>query len=156
MPESAIKKFESGRAKFAYDCALEGKAIVSQAFEINGKWYKDKNYKSYVKRIPAMILSNGLGHTLAFILSKRKGGQSSQEKPLNAYDLIAKQIFDYLNSDATAVKFSIPKKEDEAEALVEFVVNCDPQTYRQLTNEILAFFNWLRRFAEGLIEGGED
>jgi len=32
------------------------------------------------------------------------------------------------------------------------VISCDSATYRHITREILAFLNWLKRFAEGLIE----
>jgi len=39
--------------------------------------------------------------------------------------------------------------------LVKWVISCDSSTYRYITQEILAFLNWLKRFAEGLIEEEE-
>lgn len=69
--ETLINKLEKGRAEFAYKCAEDGKKIKEKT-HIDGEWYKDDKYASYVKKIPQMILSNGLGQTLVFILSKRK------------------------------------------------------------------------------------
>jgi CRISPR-associated protein Cmr5 len=69
--ETIITKLEKGRAEFAYKCAEEGKKIISKT-QIDGEWYEDDKYKSYVKKIPSMILSNGLGQTLAFVVSKKQ------------------------------------------------------------------------------------
>jgi CRISPR-associated protein Cmr5 len=109
-------------------------------------FYKNllKNYRSYVKKIPTMILSNGLGQTLAFIKAKSK-----KEK---AYDLIYKQLTEYMKSDHTA-RIKMPQEKNE---LLEWVISCDSSTYRYITQEILAFLNWLKRFAEGLIEVEEE
>jgi len=133
LKETNITKLEKGRAEFAYKCAVEA---------------KDKNYKSeyrsHVKKIPTMILSNGLGQTLAFIKSKSKEG--------NAYELIYKQLMDYMKSEHTS-RINMPKEKND---LTEWVINVDSSTYRYITQEILAFLNWLRRFAEGLIKDKED
>jgi len=136
LKETNITKLEKGRAEFAYKCAIEAKDK------------KDKNYKSeyrsHVKKIPTMILSNGLGQTLAFIKSKSKEG--------NAYELIYKQLTVYMKSEHTS-RISMPNGEDD---LTKWVINVDSSTYRYITQEILAFLNWLRRFAEGLIKDKED
>jgi len=126
--ETAIKALEKGRAQFAYRCAEEA----------SKKNFK-KEYRSYVKKIPSMILSNGLGQTLAFIKSKAKNG--------NAYDYIYNQITDYMKSEHTS-RIRMQNNQE----LVKWVISCDSTTYRYITQEILAFFNWLRRFAEGLIK----
>jgi len=103
-----------------------------------------KNYRSYVKKIPTMILSNGLGQTLAFIKAKSEKG--------NAYDLIYQQLTEYMKSDHTA-RIKMPQEKND---LVEWVISCNSSTYRYITQEILAFLNWLKRFAEGLIEVEEE
>jgi len=158
--ETIITKLEKGRAEFAYRCAEEGKKIIRKT-QIDGEWYEDDKYKSYVKKIPSMILSNGLGQTLAFVVSKRqkpkkKDGQThnpgSSENPKNAYDLIYKQLTEYIKSDHTA-RIKMPQEKND---LVEWVISCNSSTYRYITQEILAFLNWLKRFAEGLIEVEEE
>jgi len=136
--ETIISKLEKGRAEFAYRCVE--KAI--EIFKDNSK--KQKEYKSYTRKIPTMILSNGLGQTLAFIKAKSEKG--------NTYDLIYSQLTEYMKS-AHTVRIQMPKEKND---FVEWVISCDSSKYRYITQEILAFLNWLRRFAEGLIEVEEE
>ena len=70
------KTLEQGRAEFAYKYAEAGKKLGSE-------------YKAYVKKIPMLIKTNGLGATFAFI--KSKGGKT--------YDLIHKQTFEWLSDN---------------------------------------------------------
>ena len=158
--KSEIKKLEQGRAEFAYRCAKEGVKIKSKNM-IDGEYYEDRKYGSYVKKIHTMILSNGLGQTLAFIVSKRKKDKKEKERilkagsvenPKNAYDLIYKQLTEYLKSNTTA-RIQMPADKTE---LLEWVISCATQEYRWITQEVLAFLNWLKRFAEGMIEEEEE
>lgn len=119
------QRLEQGRAKHAYDAA---KAAADA---------KVKDYKSYTKKVPMLVKSNGLGATLAYMQSKGK-----------AYETIIKNIEGWLNTDD---KFKDIYKNLEGKTLVEKVVNCSSQEYRALTIEILAYLNWLKRFADGLI-----
>ncbi|AFM05732.1 CRISPR-associated protein, Cmr5 family [Bernardetia litoralis DSM 6794] len=153
------KKLEQGRAEFAYQCAEKGNEVSLKKTDVfeNEVYYKDSKYKSYVKSIPMMIKANGLGATFAFILSKgakdKKSDKAGTEKnPKNAYDLIYLQTYNYLSSFDKLDLFDNTKKED----LVNVIISKDSSQYRYLTVETLAFFNWLRRFAEGLVKGGED
>lgn len=152
MKEPLINKLEKGRAEFAYKCAKEGKSIKNKV-QIDNEYYKDDKYTSYVKKIPQMILSNGLGQTLAFIFSKRqkiKNGDKpgSEKNPKNAYDLIYKQLTDYLKNEASS-RIKMPPDKNE---LIEWVISCDSKEYMYITQELLAFLNWMRKFAEGLEE----
>ena len=97
---------------------------------------KIKNdYKPYVKKISMMILNNGLGATFAFVYSKKKNG--------NAYELIDKQVLKW---------FHLDEKQD----LVKWIIDQESQEYRATTNEVLALFGWLKRFADGMIEDKKD
>jgi len=132
--EDVINKIEKGRAEFAYKCVKE----------VKDKNYA-KDYRSYVKKIPSMILSNGAGQTLAFIKSKSNNKE--------AYKDIYKQINEYFtNKDIPTIT-----KPENKEDILDWIVSCDSKTdYRYITGELLALFNWLRRFAEGMIEGEEE
>ena len=121
----AIKDLEKDRAKFAYGCVVEANK--------NDKIKND--YKPYVKKIPMMILNNGLGATFAFVYSKKKNG--------NAYELIDKQVLKW---------FHLDEKQD----LVKWIIDQESQEYRATTNEVLALFGWLKRFADGMIEDKKD
>ncbi|WP_250160083.1 type III-B CRISPR module-associated protein Cmr5 [Caloranaerobacter azorensis] len=67
----------------------------------------------------------------------------------NTYDIIYAQIGEWLKADEK----NLIEIENE---LVESVISLDSPDYRMVTNEVLAFLNWLRRFAEGLIEEDVD
>ncbi|RLF08628.1 MAG: type III-B CRISPR module-associated protein Cmr5 [Thermoprotei archaeon] len=123
---TTIKGIEQGRAKFAYDCVEKAK--------------NDKKYKGHIKKIPVYITTNGLGATLAFIFGKD-----------DTYKTIYSHIESWLREDQKKlIELSGQKK------LVEEITNIDSPQYRAITIEVLAFVNWLRRFADGLIEGEDE
>ena len=137
-----IRSLEQGRAKFAYDCAVIGSGIT-----------KKSEYRAYVKKIPMLIKTNGLGATFAFIKSK---SISDESKSGYAYHLIYEHTTEWLRNDPKNLL-----ELNENQDLAEKIVSLDSPQYRAATNEVLAFFTWLRRFAEGLIEsedtnGAED
>ena len=147
-----IKSVENERADKAYDFANEGlklfvasKSMIKEEQRVDlfedGIFYKDDKYKSYIKKMPAMIQSNGLGATIAFFISKR----ASQGKPRNAYDLIYKQIGDWL----------LVKNFAHEGNLVKFIISSDSTRYRALTKETLSLLAWVKRLADGLIDDSE-
>ncbi|MCL0028419.1 type III-B CRISPR module-associated protein Cmr5 [Peptococcaceae bacterium] len=102
-----------------------------------------KEYKSYVKKIPMLIRTNGLGATFAFMFSKGE-----------VYELIGEQILEWLKRNEKQILSGIEKINSFSD-LVKYSVSLNSPEYRALTIEVLAFLNWLKRFAEGLIEGEE-
>lgn len=120
----AVKNLEIERAKFAYNKVKE----VGQ----------DKDYKSHVKKLPQMILNNGLGNAIAFINSKSNGNSSSSK----AYGKLYSHIEDYLKKEG-----SLQQGKDLMSVIVE-----NSEKYLSLTKEILAYVKWLKRFAEGMIK----
>lgn len=123
---TTIKGIEQGRAKFAYDCIKQVK--------------DNKKYKGHIKRIPTYIITNGLGATLAFIFGKD-----------DTYKTIYSHIESWLKKDE---KHLIDLS--NGKTLVEEIVEIDSSRYRAITIEVLAFVNWLKRFADGLIEEEEE
>lgn len=122
----SVKNLEIERAKFAYGKVRE----VGQ----------NKDYKSYVKKLPQMILNNGLGNAMAFIKSKSNGNSSSSA----AYKKLYSHIEDYLEEKGFL---------QQGEDLMSVIVNMDSKTYLLCTKEVLAYVKWLKRFAEGMIQG---
>jgi CRISPR-associated protein Cmr5 len=123
---TTIKGLEQGRAEFAYECVESVKS--------------DKKYKGHIKKIPTYIKTNGLGATLAFIFGKD-----------DTYKKIYSHIEDWLRKDEKKlINLS------EGKELVKEIIRIDSPEYRAVTIEILTFINWLKRFAEGLIEDGEN
>lgn len=173
MPNiTTLKGIEQGRAAYAYECAVEGKVIFNQtaqirdnekedSFKYDGKFFKDDKYKAYVKRFSMLVKTNGLGASVAFVLSKQKKTDKEQREPghhknpKNAYDLIYKQIWEWLNREGK--QYLIQKKDGSLYTdLAEATISMESNQYRSLTVEILALFTWLRRYAEGLINSEDD
>lgn len=132
-----VNDLEKERAKFAYMCVSKIIEKYPNIMDENTKKSvpskQQKEYKSYVKKIPMMILNNGLRATFAFIYSKKQKNE--------AYDLIYKQTTEWLK----------PEKN-----LIKWIINQESQEYKATTNEVLALFNWLKRFADGMIEEEEN
>lgn len=130
------KKLEQGRAEFAYKCAEGGNGIS-----------KKKEYKAYVKKIPMLVKTNGLGAAIAFVKAK---SDKDESKAGYAYALIYKQTTDWLKQEPKGL---IIDRLNKNEDLVKVLTDLNSPEYRAVTNEVLAFFVWLKRFAAGLIEG---
>ena len=164
---SNMKKTELNRAKFAYNCvknaeeALKGEELIFESLHDakrynlkENKYFKtSKYYKSYVKKVPTLIQVNGLAGTFAFIFSKMTKKKDNKEKgtkqnPYGDWDLIYFQTWEWLNQNY--------KVNDKDKELVEWIIEQNPKLYKAITIEVLAFFSWLKRFAEGMIEGEEN
>ncbi len=113
---------EQGRAEYAYECAQNG---------MDRNQNKPDEYKSYAKKIPMLIKTNGLGATLAFMQSK--GG---------TYNLLLNQTKEWL---VKAPLFGVEENDD----LIQKIISMDSAEYRAVTIEVLALYSWIRRFAEG-------
>ena len=125
----AIRDIEKERAKFAYEKVEE---------VINDNSVKDSEYKSYCKKIPSYIQTNGLSATFAFIFSKNNA----------AYTLIYKQVDEWLKK-----RYSSDSDIKGDNELMEKLIKFDSNKYKKVTIEVIALFTWLRRFAEGKISG---
>ncbi len=148
---------EQGRATFAFNCA--NSALKTQkrnriSEENNAEYYESTNYKSYVKKLPMLIKTNGFGAALAFVFAKRakmkKGINPGQkENPKNAYDLIYEQLTQWLMKESQVTQSLFKGKSTE---LSEAVIQLLSPEYRTVAVETLALVAWMSRFAEGLIK----
>jgi CRISPR-associated protein Cmr5 len=87
-------------------------------------------YKTRAKNLPAMIQINGLGSTMAFLLSKPKK---------TAY----KRIYKHISKWITAFN-----QLDYQDDLMSLIRNEDMQTYRRATTEAIEYAIWLKRYVE--------
>lgn len=123
---SNIENIEHERAKVAYDC------IKNVAKENIDK----KEYRSIVLKTPTLIITNGLGQTLAFLKAKCGGNNNVPEGRLY------KDIEEWLK------KCQIIKGNGE---LIEEIINLPNERFRYATSETLSFLAWMKRFAEALL-----
>lgn len=123
---------EQGRAAYAYQCAEAGASLD-----------KKKEYKAYVKKMPMLIKTNGLGAAVAFAFAKGSKGGNIQEK--DPWGLLYKQLEEWLRNNHHL-------KMDQNQ-LAKALTSSDSASYRATTVEVLALLNWIKRFADALIEG---
>jgi CRISPR type III-B/RAMP module-associated protein Cmr5 len=132
---STMKSIAQARAKFAWECACA-----------NGK---DEGYGSLVGKIPTYIKTNGLLNTLAFLYSKSKND--------NREEKLLKQICNWLTGQnlptgVTAFPMiessKLAKGATFQETVLNYLMTSEAKDLIQCTTEVLALFNWLRRFAK--------
>ncbi|PWA13085.1 type III-B CRISPR module-associated protein Cmr5 [Pueribacillus theae] len=126
MVNQSIHLVESGRAKFAYD-------MVKQLMKNNNS--KKEEVRSYIKRLPLMIQTNGLGQALAFYYSKEKEHQD-----------IYKVISTWFSPKEKHTFITID------EELIYAITKMNRSTYRMITNEVIELLIWMRRFADGYMK----
>lgn len=130
-----LHTLEQERAKLAW----------SQVTEESTKSFGD-NYRSIVRKAPAMIKINGLGQFLAFLLAKAGESARRIEEPRNnpskPEGLLYRHIGTWLACEQSPVWLP------PGDSLMERVVSCDSRVYRHATAETLAYLGWLKRFAE--------
>jgi len=162
MSETTLRRsLEQERATFAYQCVQEvieckwkdkenREKLTYQCTDEKEPHKNCAKYKAYVKKIPMLIKTNGLAATFAYV--KAKSDQDCNKKGY-AYHLIYQQTEDWLRkSDTTKAIF---EKEQKGQ-LIQILINQESPRYRQLSTEVMALFVWLKRAAEGLIEGEDE
>lgn len=90
-----------------------------------------KKYGSLVRGLPALVQSDGLGQTLAFL--KAKAGGKQDKEHMVAYNHIAGWVSQELGAQGD---------------LLEWLLKQSTTDYRRATAETLAYLSWLKRFAE--------
>jgi CRISPR-associated protein Cmr5 len=103
-----------------------------------------QSYASHVKKLPMLVLTNGLGPALAFLRAKGKNDRTAEEEAL--YQQMSKWV--------TA---QIWGGEGDAGLLLKLIAPASgSDVYRRATVEALAFLEWLKRFAEAVLEPEPD
>lgn len=149
---------ERERAKYAYECV---ESIASEYSHLK------KNYKSYVRKLPALIKANGLAGAIAFVFSKKDNDKSKSDY---AYKLIYEQSQSWLMEKSSLGKLLFKNGYDQTvknhvqpeanqvqddKRFIENIINLDIESYRLATTELLALYKWMARFAEGMLGGDE-
>ncbi len=131
----SVSMVANQRAEFAYKCVDN---IADEDYKVAQK------YKSYSKRIMAMIRINGLLATITYL----KASISNQDEG-KAYRQLYEDIDSWLKSKECPVNFVYKKEKKE---LIDTLISLTSDEYRVVAKEIMEFTNWLRRFAEGMIK----
>lgn len=125
------------RAQYAWACI--------EAIQ-DGKQRTD--YTSTVRKAPSLIISNGLGLALAFLLSKGKNKAGTAADAHNPEGRLYLHLQDWLCDKEGAPLKPRVKDAKNPYRLVDALVDSPSSLYRQVTTETLAILEWLKRFAE--------
>ena len=124
------------RLEFAWKCAQKGQE-------------KGKEYTSAVRKMPALLLNNGLNTTFAFVYSKgskkEKTSKSQREKTKskeNHWDFISKNAQEWLSMEHSPVK-SLFKGD---EGLIKVLIDIEHDQQRYILRELLTLFAAIKRF----------
>jgi CRISPR-associated protein Cmr5 len=130
MP-SALRTLEQERAKHAWDCVQE---VKDKYKHIAG------DYRAIAVKVPSLIVTNGLGQTLAFLKAKGKGESG------NEHEVLYRHLTDWVG-----------RKVNANGDLLNWLLNtATSQQYRLATMEALALLQWLKRFAEAELPKGRE
>ena len=115
-----MRTLEQKRAKFAWE-------------KVQGQ---SGDYRNLVKSLPAMIMSNGLMQTLAFLEGKGKDHHKN----------LVKHIIEWMS------KGKIIDQNSDFRKVMEKLYSCSSQEYQRITEEILALLRWLRQLVDAAID----
>lgn len=123
MEKTHRNTLEQGRALHAYNAAQKG--------------IKDfkKDYLSFVNDMPMLIKTNGLGAAIAFATYKNKASM-----------LVYEQLKDWLTEKDPKGLIELKANERLSGKLTEI----NSTEYKAVTIEVMAWLNWLRKFAKGI------
>lgn len=109
----------------------------------------DKDLSTFIVGTPTMILQNGLGQTMAFLLSKCDGKFNDNEKPSSdkfKYLFTFKAIAGWSNKINSSIGVSPEKFFSELSKI-------EQQDYLTLQEEALKMLQWLKRYAKAFQKG---
>ena len=109
---------------------------------MNGSTRISSDLATFIVGTPTMILQNGLGQTMAFLLAKCPGEQHPGNKHYFTFNAIVQW--------SHQVKPVIPT---EAMAFFTAVSNLEQQDYLTLQDEALKMLQWLKRYARAFQQG---
>jgi CRISPR-associated protein Cmr5 len=150
---------EQLRAKAAWECATAAKSKNPRAY---------KEYVNQVKKLPSLIMTNGLGQTLAFLAAKAKTKEDERTKQKTidtgkTEGLLYTHIEGWLTrTSQEGEPYRAPYSEAlngegaEPARLLFRIARADSATYRRATTEALAFCSWLKSCADALQESKTD
>lgn len=168
MGKTEIRNLEQEKTYFAYNrinmflntkeeyIELLNEEIKEQKKEITKeeaeekaeeKWKEHiKEYKSYLRRLPTLIIKNGLIQTLLYIKKRTN-------KKLNAWYYIYIAIEEWIIKEDYFGVVEILEDQNNNEDIIRNIINIkDQSSLKYFEKEIIELSSHLKKMAEGLIE----
>jgi CRISPR-associated protein Cmr5 len=136
-----MKTLEQERSNYAFECVSK----------IKGKPF-EKDASSLISKLGTLILTNGLGNTLAFLFAKGK------DHHLEVIAIISNWLFRQGGQNLGITRDDLKNKDKKDKKIEEImkrlVLDVSVEQYMYYTDETLRLVNWLRRFSDAMLESG--
>lgn len=120
------------------DFALEQ---LKDTFSNDANLTLKKDLANFIVGAPTMILQNGFGQTMAFLLSKCKGKTDKKDKHFFTFRTIARW--------SERVNENVPSEKSD---FFEAISKLEQTDYLKLQEEALKMLQWLKRYARAFQE----
>jgi len=100
-------------------------------------------FDSYVERLPATIVTNGLGQAMAFELAASKLGKTDRKPDERAHELLYRIIESWLQERRFCQK---------GMDLMKTIVDSSQEDYVRIQYEALAYLDWLKMFTQAYLK----
>jgi len=100
-------------------------------------------FDSYVERLPATIVMNGLGQAMAFELAAARLGKTVRKPDERAHELLYLIVESWLQECGIC-----PKGKD----LMKTIVGSSQEEYVRAQYEALAYLDWLKMFTQAYLK----
>lgn len=132
------RRVEMDRAACAWQ-RVHDEVLMKENAEVH------KVYGTRARDLTALIHTDGLGQTLAFLLAKSKAGDKDKGKPETPSQLAHRLLFQHIS---VWVLQQVPSPGGIKDHLLLALIAGESTYYRRATVETLAFAGWLKKFAE--------
>lgn len=111
--------------------------------------YKNEGVPSdtatFIVGMPNMILSNGLGQSLAFLKAKSSKTEDDKKKEDDKYSVVFNILKDYIRNEYNLIFSSIASNDDYS--FLKKLNELDQAQYIKMQEEVLHMLEWLKRYA---------
>lgn len=136
------RTLEQQRAKYA----------LEEVQKVAGFADKDDKvkYATRVRKLPTMILNNGLGQALAYLLADAEGKQDTPS------GYLYRQFQDWLSGPAAPATYPCRVYTDGTRDLIKQLMAGDRTDYLRAQREALALLVWMVKFIDAYLPKGGD
>jgi CRISPR-associated protein Cmr5 len=100
-------------------------------------------FDSYVERLPATIVTNGLGQAMAFELAASRLGKGDRKPDERAHELLYYIVESWLQECGICTK---------GKDLMKTIVDSSQEVYVRAQYETLAYLDWLKMFTQAYLK----
>lgn len=111
----------------------------------------DEKVANFVVGVPTIVLTNGLGQAMAFLLSKHKEPNANDTEEKRKDKLKYRNTFDIIRCWFNQQE-NIGLNETDRFQFLQQLANLDQKTYLRAQQEALALLQWLKRYARAFQE----